>query len=168
MTPSQIIELSSADGVTLILTMEGEFKARGQKINVDKWLTHLTQNKSAIIKLLQYSIPEHDWLHTLAMNSTEFKRFCTRVDRFTNRGSSKRKGADDASRLTLRDRDSDTRTTCGECNNLISYEAGNWACSNWQKAEISLQPFRNQIGEDFVNLLQHCPGFNLNINSETI
>jgi len=102
------------------------------------------------------------------MNSTEFKTFCTRVDRFTNRGSSKRKGADDASRLTLRDRDSDTRTTCGECNNLISYEAGNWACSNWQKAEISLQPYRNQIGEDFVNLLQHCPGFNLNINSETI
>ena len=53
MTPVQIIENATADGVNLTLSTAGKIKVAGDQAAVDRWLPIIRESKPAIIAMLQ-------------------------------------------------------------------------------------------------------------------
>lgn len=75
MTPAEIIEQASADGVNLALSPAGAITAIGDQTAVDKWFTSIRDNKPGILCELQR---ERRRAKVLAM--LEGKRFALFVD----------------------------------------------------------------------------------------
>ena len=75
MTPVEIIEQATVEGVTLALSPAGTITATGNQLAVDKWLLTIRDNKSSILRELQR---ERRRAKVLAM--LEEKRFALFVD----------------------------------------------------------------------------------------
>ena len=75
MTPVEIIEQATVDGVTLALTPAGTLTATGDQSAVDRWLPTIRDNKPSILCELQR---EHRRAKVLAL--LEGKRFALFVD----------------------------------------------------------------------------------------
>jgi hypothetical protein len=56
MTPVEIIEQATVDGVNLVLTTTGTIKVTGEQLAVDRWLPTLRQNKADILAELQREV----------------------------------------------------------------------------------------------------------------
>lgn len=52
MTPAQIIEQATADGVNLSLSAAGKIKASGEQEAVSRWLPAIHEHKPAVVKAL--------------------------------------------------------------------------------------------------------------------
>ena len=85
--------------------------------------------------------------------------FTARLVRFTTKGVTFDDAEQLADKLATRDRESDDRRLCLECNHLAGYGAGSWRCGNWQRAGIALQTRDAGLPGDLVRLLQRCNGF---------
>lgn len=93
MTPANIINRVQSDGVSLSLSATGTIKAKGEAATVSRWLTAITEHKTAIIALLKGPCPQD-------------------VDM-----------RDDFNGLTvveLADPFPDDRRTCNQCANLVA------------------------------------------------
>lgn len=101
----------------------------------------------------------HCWPHSAAMNGGEIDTFTARLARFTTKGVIHGDAEQLADKLATRDRESDDRRLCLECNHLAGYGAGSWRCGNWQRAGIALQTRDAGLPGDLVRLLQRCNGF---------
>lgn len=75
MTPVEIIEQATVDGVTLALTPAGTITATGDQSAVDRWLPTIRDNKPSILCELQR---EHRRAKVLAL--LDGKRFALFVD----------------------------------------------------------------------------------------
>src|SRR5665647_695317 len=53
MSPAEIIEQATAEGVILALSPRGTIKATGEQLAIDKWLPAIRDNKAAIITVLK-------------------------------------------------------------------------------------------------------------------
>lgn len=95
------------------------------------------------------------WPNSAAMNGREIDLFLIRLDRFRSLGLDLDSAEKLADRLVNRDRDLDDRKVCFECSHL---HVG-WRCVNWRNAGIWLQHSNSKLQDDFVHLLQRCPGF---------
>ena len=96
---------------------------------------------------------------TPAMTGRDADTFTARLVCFTTKGLSQIDGEALADKLATRDRESDDRRLCLECNHLAGYGAGSWRCGNWQRAGIALQARDAGLPGDLVRLLQRCNGF---------
>jgi len=99
------------------------------------------------------------WPNSTAMNSAELDTFAARLARFTTKGLPYPEAESTADRLVQRDRDSDDRRLCTECQHLQGYGASSWRCGNWQAAGIAINPRSTQLAAGLVYQLQRCPGF---------
>jgi len=96
---------------------------------------------------------------TTAMNGAEIDTFTARLGRFTDKGATQVEAETLADKLVQRDRDTDTRTLCLECQHLQGYGAASWRCGNWQAAGIGINPRSTQLAPALVYQLQRCTGF---------
>ena len=85
------------------------------------------------------------------MNPGEVETFTVRVLLFMRRGMQVRQAEELADKLKRRDRQSDDRRACIECQRLNAARA----CTAWRQAAIG----RPQVGGDLLTLLQRCPAF---------
>jgi len=53
MTPAAIIEMATADGVSLALSTSGTIKATGDQVAVNRWLPIFRERKASIIAMLK-------------------------------------------------------------------------------------------------------------------
>jgi hypothetical protein len=99
------------------------------------------------------------WPHSTAMNTAEIDTFTARLARFTDKGL----GLDDAEKLAdqlmQRDRETDDRRLCLECQHCAGYTVGAMRCGNWQWAGIALRASDAQLSAELVIQLQRCDGF---------
>lgn len=98
------------------------------------------------------------WPHSAAMNGAEIDLFTGRLHRFTNKGLSLADGEAPADKLVIRDRDTNDRRLCLECQHLQGF-APLWGCGNWQRAGVATCARDAGLPSDFVQLLQRCDGF---------
>jgi len=96
---------------------------------------------------------------TTAMNGAEIDTFTARLGRFTDKGATQVEAETLADKLVQRDRDTDTRTLCLECQHLQGYGAASWRCGNWQAAGIGINPRSTQLPAGLVFQLQRCNGY---------
>jgi hypothetical protein len=99
------------------------------------------------------------WPCSSAMNGLEIGTFETRLHKFTEKGLARKDGEVLADKLVLRDRESDDRHVCLECQHFEGHGAASWRCGNWQAAGIALRPCDAQLPADLVVQLQRCDGF---------
>lgn len=100
----------------------------------------------------------HCWPHTTAMNGSEIDTFMARLVRFTTKGVIHDDAEQLADKLVARDRESDDRRLCLECNHLSGH-AGLWRCRDWPRAGIVTQARDAGLPGDLVRTLQRCDGF---------
>lgn len=107
-------------------------------------------------------VPDPDrwcWPHSTAMTGGEIDTFTARLARFTDKGL----GLDDAEKLgdklVQRDRDSDDRRLCLECQHLTGQSAVGMRCGNWQQAGMGVRASDAQLSVALVYQLQRCDGF---------
>jgi len=98
------------------------------------------------------------FLHSTAMNVREIDALTLRLARFSNKGLTLLAAERLADKLAMRDRESDARRVCMECDHLAGYGAGSWRCVNWKVAGVSIRERDSQLPADFVVLLQLCDG----------
>lgn len=96
----------------------------------------------------------YSWPHTTAMNTAEIDAFTSRFHLLTRHGLDQPQAEELADGLVIRDRDSDDRRLCIECQHLIS---GNklWACNQWRAAGL----VSSGIPDGWTTLPQRCEGF---------
>ena len=99
------------------------------------------------------------WPCSSAMNGEEIGTFVTRLHKFTEKGLVRKDGEVLVDKLVLRDRESDDRRVCLECQHFEGHGAASWRCGNWQAAGIALRPCDAQLPADLVVQLQRCDGF---------
>ena len=99
------------------------------------------------------------WPHSSAMNGVEIGTFETRLHKFTEKGLARKEGELLADKLVLRDRESDDRRICLECQHFAGHGTGSWRCGNWQAAGVALRSRDAQLSADLVVQLQRCDGF---------
>ena len=85
------------------------------------------------------------------MNGAELAALANRTQQFTRRGVGADAAEAMADRLVIRDRQQDERRICFECG---AYRPGR--CGNHRRAGLQAP----DMGRDFAELLQRCPGFN--------
>lgn len=95
------------------------------------------------------------WPHSPAMNGEEIGTFMVRERRFIAKGLSRTDGQVQADRLVRRDRESDDRRVCLECDHLDQ----GWRCNNWLMAGGGMGTNRSHLADVFVQKLQRCDGF---------
>lgn len=93
------------------------------------------------------------------MNGVEIGTFETRLQKFTEKGLARKDGEVLADKLVLRDRESDDRRVCLECQHFAGHGAGSWRCGNWQGAGVALRSRDSLLPTDLVLQLQRCHGF---------
>ena len=93
------------------------------------------------------------------MTGREIDTFTERLARFADKGLSLEDGEAQADKLVTRDRESDDRRLCLECNHLAGHGAGLWRCRNWQRAGVAIRAADAQISVALVHQLQRCDGF---------
>jgi hypothetical protein len=101
------------------------------------------------------------WPRSSAMNGVEVGTFETRLHKFTEKGLARKDGEVLADKLVLRDRESDDRRVCLECQHFAGHGAGSWRCGNWIRAGVATQQRDEALPANLVNQLQHCSGFTL-------
>jgi hypothetical protein len=99
------------------------------------------------------------WPRSSAMNGVEIGTFETRLHKFTEKGLARKDGEVLADELVLRDRESDDRRVCLECQHFAGHGAGSWRCGNWQAAGVAIRSRDAQLPADLVVQLQRCDGF---------
>ena len=119
----------------------------------------IPQQGDKVLTPLALDPDRHCWPHTEAMNGTEIDTFTARVIRFAAKGVIHTDGEALADKLATRDRDSDDRRLCLECQHLTGQTAGSWRCRDWQRAGIALQARDAGLPGDLVRTLQRCDGF---------
>jgi hypothetical protein len=108
------------------------------------------------------STPDPDrwcWPSSKAMTGREIDTFTARLSRSTDKGLSLDDAEALADKLVIRDRDTDDRRLCLECQHLAGQAAGSWRCRNWQRAGVAIQSRDAGIPGELVIQLQHCDGF---------
>ena len=93
------------------------------------------------------------------MNGAEIDTFSQRLHWFTIKGLDYIEGESLADKLILRDRETDDRSVCLECNNFAGQGAGFWRCGNWQTAGIAIHSCDAHLPADLMVQLQRCAGF---------
>ncbi len=96
--------------------------------------------------------------HSTAMNGPEIDALTLRLARFSNKGLTLLDAERLADKLAMRDRESDARRVCIECDHLAGYGAGSWRCVNWKVAGVSIRKRDSKLPADFVVLPQLCNG----------
>ncbi len=99
------------------------------------------------------------WPHSSVMNGAEIDTFSQRLHWFTIKGLDYIEGESLADKLILRDRETDDRSVCLECNNFAGQGAGFWRCGNWQTAGIAIHSRDAHLPADLMVQLQRCAGF---------
>ena len=93
------------------------------------------------------------WPNSLAMNGVEINTFSARLVRFTDQGLTSGRAEALADLLVARDRDTDDRGLCLECQHLVpgpdSY------CSRWAQAGLGSAT----LPQSFTTMLQRCQAF---------
>ena len=107
------------------------------------------------------------WPHSSAMNGAEIDTFAARLHQFTDKGLARNDGEALADKLVLRDRESDDRRVCLECQHFAGHGAGSWRCGNWQTAGVAIRSRDAQLPADLVVQLQRCDGFTAHPTSTT-
>ena len=107
------------------------------------------------------------WPRSSAMNGVEIGTFETRLHKFTEKGLARKDGEVLADKLVLRDRESDDRRVCLECQHFAGHGAGSWRCGNWQTAGVAIRSRDAQLPADLVVQLQRCDGFTAHPTSTT-
>lgn len=69
MSPAEIIERATEDGVLLTLSASGSISARGDQVAINRWLAAIKQSKAAIIAELQLELRRAKVLAMLRANS---------------------------------------------------------------------------------------------------
>ena len=103
------------------------------------------------------------WPCSSAMSGLEIGTFETRLHKFTEKGLARKYGEVLADKLVLRDRESDDRRVCLECQHLAGHGAGSWRCGNWMRAGVAKQQRDASLPANLVNQLQRCNGFYLSV-----
>ncbi len=93
------------------------------------------------------------------MNTAEIDTFTARLARFTDKGLDLTTAETLADKLVIRDRETDDRRLCLECQHLRS---GN--CGNWQAAGVAMRSRDARLPADFIRQLQHCDGFKASLD----
>jgi hypothetical protein len=99
------------------------------------------------------------WPHSSAMNTVEIDIFMVRLRTFADKGLPTNEAETLADKLALRDRESDDRRVCLECQHFAGQGAGSWRCGNWQTAGVAIRSRDAQLPGDLVVQLQRCDGF---------
>ncbi|NMM08712.1 MAG: hypothetical protein HHJ16_00335 [Polaromonas sp.] len=99
------------------------------------------------------------WPQSSAMNGAEIDTFTARLHQFTDKGLARNDGESLADKLVLRDRESDDRRVCLECQHFAGHGPGSWRCCNWQTAGVALRSRDAQLPAVLVVQLQRCDGF---------
>ena len=99
------------------------------------------------------------WPQSSAMNGVEIDIFMVRLRNFTDKGLPTNDAETLADKLALRDRESDDRRVCLECQHFAGQGAGSWRCGNWQTAGVAIRSRDAQLPGDLVVQLQRCGGF---------
>ena len=107
------------------------------------------------------------WPHSSVMNGAEIDTFAARLHQFTDKGLARNDGEALADKLVLRDRESDDRRVCLECQHFAGHGAGSWRCGNWQTAGVAIRSRDAQLPADLVVQLQRCDGFTAHPTSTT-
>jgi hypothetical protein len=79
--------------------------------------------------------------------------------RFTDKGLSLIEGEALVDKLVIRDRDSDARRICLECQHFTGHGARSWRCANGTSAGIAMNSRNAQLPAELVLQLQRCDGF---------
>lgn len=116
---------------------------------------HANVEKNDSISAIKEDPDRWCWPNSVAMNGREIDIFLIRLDRFRSLGLDLDSAEKLADRLVNRDRDLDDRKVCFECSHL---HVG-CRCMNWRNAGIWLQHSNSKLQDEFVYLLQRCPGF---------
>ena len=93
------------------------------------------------------------------MTGAEIDNFTARLARFTNKGLSLEDAEALADKLVTRDRESDDRRLCLECQHCTGQCAGLMRCGNWQRAGMGVRASDAHLSAALVYQLQRCDGF---------
>ena len=165
-TVISILDNLRGAGITAVPTDDGRITLQSAK-PIDRGLLQLVrENKPALLEYLRQQAandpgqPDLDlpgtgsdryaWPHSEAMNSAEIETFTARLCLFASRGLQVDWADSFADRLTRRDREGDSRSTCLECRHL----AGR-TCAAWRQAGVG----GAQLPAELIAKLQRCPGF---------
>lgn len=114
----------------------------------------LSTSKTNLKKPEAIDPDRHSWPHTTAMNTAEIDTLNARVQLFSRHGLDQTQAEGVADGLVIRDRDSDDRRLCLECQHLRG-GGRSWACNQWRAAGLGAAG----VPADMVMLLQRCGGF---------
>lgn len=105
------------------------------------------------------SNPDGLWQpYSQVMSEQELNLLVFRLEKFASKGLPLADSEGLAERLVRRDRDSDERKLCMECQHLQG-DVGRWRCSNAHAARMAVGVVNAPLPAGMTQQLQRCPGF---------